>query len=108
MHEAGKPIAGLASNTCAVGHILFVEHDSTGGRKRVKTRGVQVVKELLDARLMRYGRIGIRPACRGFGRVHVACAVHLIHLLGLRVKGLQAGEIPSYSRSSPKSSRRKR
>ena len=54
----------------------------------MKTRGSQVVKELLDARLMRNRRIGIWRACGRFGRIHSAETVYLIHLLGLRVIGL--------------------
>src|SRR5215813_3184406 len=88
MNQAGKPIASLAANACAIGHILFVEHDSTGGGKGVKTCRIQVVEELLDARLMGYRWIGIWCTRRGFGRVYTADAVHLIHLLGLCVKGL--------------------
>src|SRR5262245_14139416 len=88
MNQARKPIARLAADAGAVRHILFIEQDSAWGRKRMKTRGIQVVKELLDTRLMRYGWIGIWRTRRGLGRIYAAFAVHLIHLLGLRVERL--------------------
>src|SRR5215471_21152384 len=88
MNQTWKPIAGAAANACAVGHVLLIEHDSTRGLKWVIARCMQVVKELLDAWLMGNGRIGIWGTRRRFGRVHSADAVHMIHLLGLRVKRL--------------------
>ena len=88
MNQARKPVAGLAADASAVRHVLFVEHDAAGRRKGMKTGGFQIVEELLDARLMGDGRIRIRRARRRFGRVHTAQAVHLIHLLGLRVERL--------------------
>src|SRR5262245_14218966 len=88
MNQTGKPIASLAANACAICNMLFVEHDSTGCGKGVKTCLMQVVEQLLHARLMRYGWIGIWGTRWRFGRVHTADAVHLIHLLRLCVKGL--------------------
>src|SRR5215472_17270789 len=54
----------------------------------MEARGIQVVKELLDARFMRYGWIGIWRTRWRLGRVCATFAVNLIHLLGLRVKRL--------------------
>ena len=65
MNQAGKPIAGLAANASAVRHVLFVEHDAAGRRKRMKAGGLQIVEELLDARLVGDRRIRIRRARGG-------------------------------------------
>jgi hypothetical protein len=54
----------------------------------VITLGIQVINELLYARLVGNRRIGIWRACGRFGRVHSAEAMHLIHLLGPCVIGL--------------------
>src|SRR5215471_14222291 len=101
MNQAGKPIAGPTANALAIGHVLFIEHDSTGGRKWVITRCIQVVNELLDARLMEYRRMGIRRARRRFSRIHSAETVYLIHLLGLRVIGLHVLVADRPSRRNP-------
>src|SRR5215472_15620541 len=85
MNQAGKAIAGLAPNAFAVRHVCFIEHDSAWGRKGVKTRGMEVLKELLDAWLAGHRRIGVWSAGRRLGWVHATRTVHLIHLLGLRI-----------------------
>src|SRR5215471_13166987 len=67
----------------------------------MEARGIQVVKELLDARFMRYGWIGIWRTRRGLGRVCAAFAVNLIHLLGLRVKRLHVVVADGPGRRNP-------
>ena len=88
MDEAGKPVAVHATHAGAERHVLLVEHDAAGRVKRMIAGPRQVVGQLLDARLVRHRRKGIRRARRRLGRVFATRAVHLIHLLGLGVVGL--------------------
>src|SRR5215471_6930789 len=67
----------------------------------MEARGIQVVKELLDARFMRYGWIGIWRTRWRLGRVCAAFAVNLIHLLGLRVKRLHVVVADGPGRRNP-------
>ena len=49
----------------------------------------EIVVQLLDARLVADGGMRIGRAGWRFGRVFAALSVHVIHLLGLGVVGLQ-------------------
>src|SRR5215831_8963648 len=85
MNQAGKAIAGLAPNAFAVRHVLFIKHDSARGREGVKTGGLEVLKQLLDAWLAGHRRIGVWSARRRLGWVDATRTVHLVHLLGLHI-----------------------
>ncbi len=86
--QAREPVAVLAANAAAERHSLLVEHDAAGCVERAITRARQVVVKPLHARLVRDRRVGIRRAGRRLGRVFPACAVYVVHLLGLGVVGL--------------------
>ena len=88
MHEAGKAVAIRAAHTGAVGHVRLVEHAPARRVERVVPDRGQVVRELLDPRLMRDRRERVRRARRRFGRVLATGAVHAVQVLGLRVVGL--------------------
>ena len=85
------------------------------GMWKGSARRREIVVQLLDARLVADGGIGIGSAGWRFGRIFAALSVHVIQILGLGVVGLQiviadrpAGEMPPWWRSSPKSSLRRR
>src|SRR6516225_8724474 len=61
----------------------------TGSWERPQAGTRQIVRQLLDARLMRYRRVGIGILARRLGRVAAALAVHVIEPLGRAVIGRQ-------------------
>ena len=89
LHEAGKSIAILATNALAVGPICLVEHDAAGRVEGMVARALQVVGELLDAWLVRDGGMRVGSGAGRLGGILPARAVDMIHLLGLRVVGLE-------------------
>ena len=60
-----------------------------GAWKGWKPAAGEIVRELLDARLVRDGGERVRRARRRLGRILAARAVHLVELLGQRVVGLE-------------------
>ncbi len=89
VHDAREAVAVLAADAGAVRHVLLGEPDAAGRVEGVESRGREVVRQLLDPRLVRDGREGIRGAGRRVGRILAARAVHLVHLLSLRVVRLE-------------------
>ena len=89
MHRAGEAVAVLAPDARAVGHVGLVQADATRGVERVVPRLLEVVGELLDARLVRHRRERVGRARVALGRVLAVRPVHLVQVLGLRVVGLQ-------------------
>src|ERR1700683_4182059 len=85
MQDAGKAVAIHAAHAGAERHVRFVEQDAGGRVERMIPGAGQVVGKLLDARLMRDRRVGIRRACGRLRRVLSAFAVYLVEILGLRV-----------------------
>ena len=85
VHEAGEAVAGGAADAVAVGHVGLVQHHPAGGVEGLVSGGGEVVRELLDPRLVRHRREGVGRAGGRLGRVLAARAVHLVELLGLRV-----------------------
>ena len=83
VHQAREAVAGRAAHARAVGHVRLVEHHAAGRVERVQARRGEIVGELLDARLVRDGRVRVGRAGGRFGRVLAARAVHLVELLGL-------------------------
>ena len=88
VHQAREAVAGRAAHAVAVRHVGLEQPDAAGRVEGVEPGGLQVVGELLDARLVadRGERVGRR---RGrLGRILAARAVDLVELLGERVVGL--------------------
>src|ERR1700761_225964 len=85
MQQARKSIACLATNAGAERHVLLVHHDSARSGKRMVPRGLQVLRELLNTRLVRYWRIRIACAARWFGGVNAPKSMHVIHLFSFGV-----------------------
>ena len=88
MHEAGPAIHRVAADAGAVGHVRLVQHHPAGSVEGPVAGGGEIVRELLDARLVGDGREGIGSACRGLRGVLASSTVHLVELLRLRVVGL--------------------
>jgi hypothetical protein len=84
-HRAGEPVAIPAAHAGAKEHVRFVEQNAAGRMKRPITRAREIVRKLLDARLVRHGRTRIRRAGRRLGGIFAPRAVHLIKFFGLRV-----------------------
>ena len=91
LDQAREPVAGRAPDTAAVGHVVGQQPDPAGRMERMQAGTLQVIRQLLDARLMGQRRIRIRRAGRAFGRVLAPGAVDLVHLLRGGVPGLHLG-----------------
>ena len=89
MNQAGEAVAGAAADAVAVGQVRLRQPDPVWGVERVVARRLQVVRELLDPRLVRERREGVRRARGRLGRVLTTCAADLVELLGERVVRLQ-------------------
>src|SRR5262249_3545888 len=89
LDEAWEPIARGAPDTGARLHRAPVEADAARCVERAVPRPDKVVRQLLDAGLVRYGRERVRRARRWLGRILAALAMHLIELLGARVVRLE-------------------
>ena len=85
VNQAREAVAGGAADAVAVRHVGLVQHHPAGGVEGLVSGGGEVVRELLDPRLVRHRREGVRRAGGRLGRILAACAVHLVELLGLRV-----------------------
>ena len=85
MHQARESVAVGTAHALAEGHVALIEHDPAGRMKRVVSRGREVVRELLDPRLVRDRRERVGRARGRLCRVLPAGAVHLVELLGKRV-----------------------
>ena len=78
----GKAIAGPAADAMAVGPVVLEEADAAGRVERVVAGLLEVVRQLLDARLVGQRRervLGARVALRG---VLAVVAVDLVEVLG--------------------------
>ena len=64
--ETREPVARRAADARAVGHVRLVQPDPAGGVEGLVPRGRQLVRQLLDPRLVRDGRVRVRcsPAAR--------------------------------------------
>jgi hypothetical protein len=89
VHEAREAVAGRAAHARAAGHVALVEHHAAGRVERVVPGRLEVVGQLLDARLVRDGGERVRRARRRLGRVLSARAVDVVEALGLGVVGLE-------------------
>src|SRR5215475_315489 len=89
MHQARETVACTATNAWALARVLLVKHHTKRSVKRMQSRGGEIVREVLEPRLMtyRWPRIGL--ACRRFRRVLPSVAVHLVKVLGVRVVRFQ-------------------
>ena len=89
VHGTGEPVAVDAADAGAVRHVRLVEADAAGCMEGVESSGREIVRKLLDPRLVGHRWEGIRSARRRLRGVLPPRAVHLVQLLRLRVVGLQ-------------------
>ena len=89
VHRAREAVAVHAADAGAVGQVRLVQADAARRVERVVAGRLEVVRELLDPRLVRDGRERIGRARVPLGRVLAARAVHLVVLLGQRVVRLE-------------------
>ena len=85
----GKPSQVAQRMHVAERRVRLVEHDPARRVERVVAGRREIVRELLDPRLVGDGGMRVRRARRRLGRVLAAGAVHLVQLLGERVVRLQ-------------------
>jgi hypothetical protein len=76
--EAQKPVAGAAAVAMAVVGPALVEHDPDGQRKRVMAGAFEIVRQLLDARLVRDCRKRIGLVAGQLGRIAATPPVHMV------------------------------
>ena len=89
VHRAREPVAVHAADARAVRHVRLVQPDATGGVERREAGCLEVVRELLDPRLVRDGGMRVGHARERLRRVLAVRAVHLVQLLGARVERLE-------------------
>ncbi len=89
VHRAREPVAVHATDARAVRHVRLVQPDATGRMERREAGCLEVVRELLDPRLVRDSRMRIGHARERLRRVLAVRAVHLVQLLGARVERLE-------------------
>ena len=87
--QAREAVEAVAAHAAPALGIALVEVDADRQVERVMAGLDEVVVELLDARLVRDGRVGERPGGRGLGGVLAALAVDEVQPLGLGVIGLE-------------------
>ena len=63
----------------------FVEHDADRKWERAVAGALQIVGEMLDARLVRYGSVGIGIIAGRLARVAAARSVHVVKAFGIGV-----------------------
>src|SRR4029453_19211003 len=85
VQRARGAVAIPASDADAVGRCGLVTQDPAGSVEGVMAGGREVVRELLDPRLVGEGRERIRRTRGGVGRLLAPCAPDLVEVLGLRV-----------------------
>ena len=85
VQRAREAVAFPALHAGAVGQVGLVDQDPARGVERMVALLLQVVGELLDARLMRDRGVRVGRARRRLGRVLPPRPVHLIEVLGGRV-----------------------
>ena len=85
----GKPSQFRQRTQSLYGMFGLAQAHAAWGVERVEARRREVVRELLDARLVGDRRERVGRAGRRLGRVLAAGAVHLVQLLGHRVVRLQ-------------------
>ena len=76
--QAGEAVARRAADAVAVRHVRLGQPHAARRVERVVARRLEVVRELLDPRLVRERRERVRRARRRLGRVLAARAVHLV------------------------------
>ena len=89
VHEAREAVARRAAHAGAVGHVVLGEHHPAGRVERVAAERLEVVGELLDARLVADRGERVRRAAARLGRVLPTRAVDVVEPLGLRVVRLE-------------------
>jgi hypothetical protein len=87
--QAREAVEPVAANTASGFRLGLVQVDADGEVERPVPSVLEVVGELLDARLVRYRRVRERPGPRRLGGVLTGLPVHEIELLRLCVVGLE-------------------
>ena len=87
--ERREAVAGRAADADAVRLVALEQPDAARRVERVVAGPLEVVRQLLDPRLVRHGRERIGAARPGLGRVLGVVAVDLVELLGPRVVRLE-------------------
>ena len=89
MHGADEPVAVRAADARAVRHVRLVQANPARCVERVQAGRLEVVRELLDPRLVRDGGVRIGRARESLRGVLAVGAMHLVVVLGLRVVRLE-------------------
>ena len=84
--ERGTSYTGTGVQRLSLG---FVKQDAERQRERVMAKPLEIVEQLLNARLVAHGRITIGRAGRAFRRIDPALPVDMIKLFRLCVVGLK-------------------
>ena len=89
VREAGEAVEPVAADAAARLGVGLVQVHADGQVERPVPGLLEVIGELLDARLVRHRRVRKRPGPRRLGRVLARLPVHEIELLRLCVVGLE-------------------
>ena len=85
LDEAREAVAGLAADALAVRPVVLEQPNAAGRMERVVAGALEVVGQLLDARLVGQRRERVLGARVALGRILAMVAVDLVQVLGLRV-----------------------
>ena len=88
LHQTRKAVAGPAADAVAVGSVVLQQPDPARRVERVVAGLLEVVRQLLDARLVGQGRERVLGARVTLGGVLAVVAVDLVEMLRRRVVGL--------------------
>ena len=86
--QAGVAVAGGAADARAAIRALLVQLDAERGVEWLQARAGEVLRQVLQARLVAHRRVRVWLAGVGVRRVLAALAVHVVHALRARVVGL--------------------
>ena len=85
VHDAGEAVAVVAAHAAAERHVVLAQQHAARGMEGMQSRCGKVVRELLDARLVRDRRERVGRAGGWLGGVLAPRSMNLVELLGLRV-----------------------
>ena len=89
VHQTGEAIAAITPAATAKGHVGLIQHHPGRGMEGMQPCQSQIIHQLLDAGLMGHRRMGIGTTAGGLGGIFPPLAMHVIHLLGPLVIGLE-------------------
>src|SRR5215213_796169 len=83
--QTGMTVASIATNAEALPRVLLVDPDPQRHVKRLQSRPLEIVVQMLKALFVTDCRILVRRAGPGLRRIFTTIAVYVVKMLGFRV-----------------------